>query len=936
MGKRYTDSITFWEARVAGPVYLIDGSSFLYRAYYALGTLTSPSGEPVQAVFGFCRMTKKLFDRFSPEYLAVVWDSPGKTTRHKLFDGYKAARQKQPSDMADQKVYIQEFLRQVGVAQIAEPGIEADDLIASYAKALVVADCDVVVVTSDKDLAQLVDDRVQLFDPFKDALLDRDALEVRYGFPLERLAFYYSLIGDSSDSIPGVRGIGPKTATGLVARFAGLDLLYEYLEDAKSSADTSIKSRTRTLLAEGKESAYLSYKLFLLQSVPVTKKLPSDLRVNVARYADARPLFSQLGFTSLLSSLPRVGVAEAAQGELFGGMVSAAILPEENFAKTHGYKFFLVTTSAQLLSLIEAIRAYGIVAIDTETDGCAVRVARLLGISFCVKPGVAYYLPCAHATGERQLSWEEIVSSIGPILQDSSIRKIFHNAKFDLLVLETAGFICSPPYFDTMLAAGLLRGEGQKIGLKVLSDELLGQPMHHFADLVQSAGRKTFAEVPIALALDYAAADAHQTFLLYELFLPQLKEAEVERLFYDIEMPLVMVLAAMERSGMHIDLTRLEEADEIAKNRLLELEKEIAVYAKSENGLFNPRSPKQVGELLFVRLGLPPIRRTGKSGAFSTDNDSLIALRKEHPVVDLIIRHRELSKLKGTYINGLRDACDSQTNRIYTSFRQATVATGRLSSADPNLQNIPTGVVEGISVRSFFVARAGCTLISADYSQVELRVLAYLSQDPVLCDAFAKGEDIHARTAAGLFGVSIANVSYEQRQLAKRINFSILYGLTPYGLSKDLGIGMSEARSYLDRYQEQYPRVFTWMQEVITDARQTGFVRTYMGRVRRVPELREANKMLYQQGCRVAVNTVAQGTAAELVKMGMIAVHKTLIDMDARAKMVLQVHDEVIIEVDRAESAQIKDMVKKALEAVVDWDVPLIVETEIGDSWDKL
>ena len=920
---------------MACTVYLVDGSSFLYRAYYALGGLSAPDGQPVQAVFGFCRMTKKVIDRFEPAYMAVVWDSPGATFRHELFDGYKATRQKQPSDMADQKVLIQSFLSDIGMPQIAQAGLEADDLIASYAHEAVARGCHVVIITSDKDLGQLVNEQIKIFDPFKDVLLDEAAVQERYGFPLERMAMYYALVGDSSDAIPGVRGIGPKAAGELVTRFASLDGLYAFLEDPVAAHDASIKLRVRTLLVAGKDAAYLSQQLFTLHQVPVTLTVPTQLAFSAHDYPKARSLFEHLGFVSLLKGLPVDPIMTIPQQQgLFE--TAPAIAPRESFARTHGFEFELVLSRESLVAVCKKISSAGIVAIDTETDGCAVRHAQLVGISFCTQKGRAYYLPVAHQTGEQQIDRMVIDQLVGPIFADAAIKKIFHNAKFDLLILENAGFVVRGLFFDTMIAAGLVRGEGQKIGLKALSQELLGQPMHHFEDMVGMQGLTSFAQVPLAAALDYAAADAHQTWLLYQALEPRLVADKVDALFFGVEMPLVKVLCALERAGMPLDMGRLDVADVVATRRLAELEVEIALFSGREPGSFNPRSPQQVADLLFVRLGLQPFKKTGKARAYSTDNESLQTLVDQHPVVALIIRHRELSKLKGTYINGLREACDAHTGRVYTSFRQATVATGRLSSADPNLQNIPVGEVEGISVRSFFVARSGYSLLSADYSQIELRVLAHLSGDPVLTAAFLRGEDIHARTAAGLFGVGIDQVTYEQRQVAKKINFSILYGLSAFGLSKDLGIGVSEARTYLDRYQAQYPRVFAWMDEVIAKARIAGYVRTHLGRKRQLPELFEANKTLFQQGCRLAINTVAQGTAAELVKLGMIAVYNALATTKLQAILILQVHDEVILEVANQDLAHAKGMIQHALESVIDWDIPLTVGVHDGSSWDEL
>ena len=916
-------------------IYIIDGSSFLYRAYYAIGSLTAPDGRPVQAVFGFCRMIKKVLDQFHPEYIAVVWDAPGKNIRHELYDGYKATRQKTPSDLADQRLLVQEFLTMIGMSQVVRNGVEADDVIASYAHALHDAGHETIIITSDKDLGQLVTDSIFIFDPFKQALLDQAAIEARYGFPLKKLCFYYSLVGDTSDAIPGVRGIGPKTAISIVQQFDSLDALYKCLEYSDEPV-MGITPRIRQLLIMHKEMAYLSQELFTLRSVPVVVEDLLSEPFIVERYAEARLLFEQLGFISLLKSLPSPRAA-AAQTTLFGaGPQATTIVSDQSFAATHGFIFKLITTESGLSDLCQQVKAAGICAIDTETDGAAVRDSALIGISICCRRGVSCYIPVAHVTGEGHLSFNAVKSLLGPLLADESIRKIYHNAKFDLLVLQAAGLVARGLYFDTMLAAGLLRGEGQKVGLKALSQELLGQPMHHFDEMVERQGFTSFAQVPLQQALDYAAADAHQTWQLYEYFVGRIEQDSLARLFYDVEMPLVPVLCEMETAGMPVDLAQLECIDALVVARLKELDVEISQYAQVLPGVFNPRSPQQVANLLFSKLGLAPSKKTSKSRAYSTDNESLEQLVGAHPVVPLIMRHRELSKIKGTYVDGLREARDPKTGRVYTSFRQATVATGRLSSADPNLQNIPSQAVDGISIRSLFTARPGYTFISADYSQIELRVLAHFSQDPVLLAAFARDEDVHATTAAGIFGISVAQVSPEQRQIAKRINFSILYGLTAFGLSKDLGVSLSEARLYLERYQATYPRVFAWMDEVIAKARVAGYVKTYLGRKRQIPELFEANKNLFQQGCRIAVNTVAQGTAAELVKLGMIAVYRALHKEAYDATMVLQVHDEIILEVAINQQALVCHRLTQVLESVVEWEVPLRVVVYQDTSWEGL
>lgn len=893
----------------AHQIFLVDASSFLYRAYHALRPLHAPDGTPTQAVYGFCRMIHKLINRFSPTHLAIVWDSPGKTKRHQLYPEYKATRQAAPSDLFQQKDLIQEFVSLTQIAQVAAPGVEADDLIAELAHAAKKDGYDVIIVSSDKDLGQLVGDNVVMFDPFKDAFLGKQALEEKYGFPLERLSFYFSLLGDSSDNIPGVEGIGEKTAKTLAAQFSSLDDLYKHL-------DTVGSERTKKLLLAGKDDAYLSEKLFELHTghheIPTVSKLkvPKDL------FEHVRPFFERLHFTSLLAELP-----SPKEAVLSG-----------TFAQTYGYTFEAVTTKEQLEKLCKIIEKKGHVALDTETDGLDPMRAALVGISLCCHKGEAYYIPVDHKTDEVQLAKGIVVEALKPLIESKSVTKVLHNAKFDIHILENSGLELKGLEFDTMVAAGLLRDEGDRIGLKVLSEKYFQQPMRTCKAVLKS--HKTFASVPIAEATDYSGADAHQTFMLEDEVKKDLKHERLLDVYQTIEHPLIEVLVAMEREGIEVDPEVLETLGKKIAIEIEHVEKNLRHKAHIKlDDAFNINSPQQVGDLLFKKLGLEPLKKTTGRTGYSTDVRVLRELAKKHEVPELIIKYRELAKLKSTYIDALKDDINPKTGRIHTSYSQTSVATGRLASSDPNLQNIPADHESPFPIRSAFKAPRGCEFISADYSQMELRILAHLSQDEHLKDAFLAGEDIHARTAAGLFDVRLDKVTHDQRKLAKRINFSILYGLTPYGLSQDLDISVSDAKTYIQKYMDHYPGVQKWMDKVIEETKKHGYVTTFWGRRRMVPGIYEQNHALYQLARRVAINTVAQGTAADLMKIGMIKVYKRLQKEMPEVKMVLQIHDELLLTTKTHQAKDAVMLVQETLESVVSWDVPLEANMRTGKTW---
>lgn len=886
-------------------LFIIDGSSFLYRAYYSIRPLTSPDGMPVQAVYGFCRMIKKLADTYHPTSLVVVWDSKGKTVRHELYQEYKATRQAPPSDLFEQKQLIMEFADTIGLAQVAQVGIEADDLMFSIAEQVNRADSKAILVTSDKDLGQAVSDNVIILDPFKDEFLDRAKLEAKYQFSLEKLPFYFALLGDASDNIPGVKGIGPKGATDLVQQFASLEDLYDHISMVKSQ-------RTQQLLLDSKDNAFLSLKLFLPHQVELKASLES-YHFDINRWIDAQAFFVKLGFKSLVKS------QEAEQTKV----------PKN--VPVYNYKG--ITTQSELEQLIELIKEKKQCALDTEGTSLDPLSGELVGVSLCVEEGTAYYIPFGHKTPDVQLPRELVITQLKVILEDPHIAKYLHHAKFDALMLHHAGINLQGITFDTMIAAHLLITDGQRSGLKYLSEYYLQEPMYTFAEMVNDKKLKNFSYVAVPDAIIYAAADAHQTWRLHALFAPRLVENDLDKLYYNIEMPLLKVLIQMEKEGIGFNTEVIKPIAHQVSDELAILQNQILDLIGPEFVGINLNSPKQLEDLLFNHLKLPIIKKTTQKTAYSTDQEVLKDLAKIHPVPALIARYRELFKLKTTYLDALVTYINPQTRKIHTTFSQAQVATGRLSSSEPNLQNIP---VDRYHLRSAFQAEADTLFLSADYSQIELRVLAYLSQDATLIDAFKHNYDIHSLTASGLFDVPLEQVTSEQRQLGKRINFSILYGLTPHGLSKDLDISHSTAKNYIDRFMSKYPGVSAWMSSVVQQATQDGYVRTHFGRRRYIPALKEKNRTLFEAGKRVAINTKAQGTAAELMKIGMINLERVLKEKKSGAKMLLQIHDELLIQVPIDEMPVMQKLVADTLEQVINWNVPLIVTTRTGKDWQEI
>lgn len=898
-------------------VYLIDGSSFLYRAYYAMKPLHTKQGEPVQAVYGFVRMLKKLINSFNPQYMAVVWDSPGKTARHEMFTDYKATRQAPPSDLFEQKKHIKIFNQLIGLQEVEQVGVEADDLMFSLGHDMAKQGLDVVLITSDKDMGQMIDEHTFIYDSFKDLMYDEQAFEQKMGFSVKKLPFYFALLGDTSDNIPGVHGIGQKGAIELVTQFSSLEDMYDHLHDVT-------KQRMRNALEQNKENAFLSYQLFLLRyyELHITK---NRLLFDQDGWQKARSFFEQLNFQSLIKEMPEVHA-----------QTSFLDQPDVQKKKPVNYLFKKVVTEEQFGQLLQELKTKKLFALDTETTGLSPMTDALIGISFATEVGTAWYLPFGHNVDEKQLSKEYVLNALKPILEDANIKKYLHHASFDKAVLWYAGIDLKGIVFDTLLAAKLTNKGWQKSGLKDLSEHYLDEQMWSYDQVVKGNGYKNFSYVPLDLATAYAAADAHQTLQLHDILKNLLVKEEQQQLFETIEQPLQEILFEMQERGIFLDKTSLADLGKRVTAEMIEIEDEIIKQAGPSYAAINLNSPKQVEQLLFHELKLTPQKKSAK-GSFSTDNQVLQALAHEHPIPGLIARYRELSKLKNTYIDALPHYINPKTGCIHTQFNQTAVATGRLSSFDPNMQNIPADVDSyGIEVRAAFKPAQGYLFLSADYSQIELRVLAYLSQDKHLLEAFEREADIHTETASRLFNVPVGQVTQQQRQIGKRINFSVLYGLTPYGLSKDLDIPFKEAKLYIDTYFAQYPGVRSWMDRVIEEVKAKGYVTTLYGRRRYVPAIYESNHALYQEAVRVAINTVAQGTAAEIMKIGMIRLVKAFKEHKIDAHLLLQIHDELLISVSKDQQQEAQELTRDVLEHVVNWNVPLRVTTRYGTTWKEV
>jgi len=913
-------------------IYIIDGSSLLYRSYYGLRSLRTSSGLSTQATYGFCRTLQKLIDKFDIKKMILVWDSKGKTFRSDIYDKYKATRQAPPSDLFIQKEQIVNIANAINLLQIQKSGYEADDLIASIVK--IYKSKEIVIVGPDKDLFQLLSDNVVIYDPFKDEIIDKTIFEKTKGISPQKLKFFYSLVGDSSDNIPGVKGIGQKTALELVNSFDSLQDLYKNLDKIK-------KDKTRELLLNNKDNAFLSEKLFKLEEIDLNLK-EKDFDFDEKNWIHAISYFKEFEFKSLLKTLekqyPETKIAEKQEKNLKQTQLSLfnsteKIEQQDIIEEDNSWQYYVINKIEELEKFLNKIKTVSEIALDTETTGLSPLQDKLVGLSIAFNKNESYYISLVEIGVEIGLKILE------PTFKNNNIKKILHNTKFDQLVLYNNGQEIKKIIFDTLIAANLVRtDENEKINLKYLSKKYLNQDMATFKDILGKY--KHFGEIPIQTAAKYAAHDALQTYKLKFVLEEKLNQDEkLKNIFENIEMPLSQVLFEMEYFGITLDADKLKEIGKEIKKDLENIKIKILATIETKERYkkeqINLNSPQQIETLLFDELKLPVIKK-GQKGQRSTGQEVLQELSKIHPVPGMLIKYRELAKLDSTYVDPLIKNMNPKTGRIHTSFSQTMVATGRLSSSEPNLQNIPTAQGYGIKIRSAFVAPAGKLFLSADYSQIELRILAHMSKDKKLIDAFLHDKDIHAYTASQIFDVPIEKIVHEQRQTAKRINFGIVYGQTPFGLSQELGIKPSQAKEYIDKYFQEHQGVVQWIEKTIEQAKQDGYVQTWLGRRRYVPDINEKNSTLFNMAKRIAINSPMQGTAAEIVKIAMINLNNIFKRKKMDAHIILQIHDELIIECLKEDIQKIEPIVEKAMNTVVDWDIPLKTTIRIGENWEQI
>lgn len=918
---------------------LVDGHSLAYRAFHALPPdLQTSKGELTNAVFGFASMLLSVLLDERPDYAIVTFDK-GPSFRVRDYADYKAHREKMPDEMRGQMQRVRDFVTTLGMPLVELDDYEADDLLGTLSLQAAAKGLDVVIVTGDRDALQLVDEHVTVLTSgrrFSDTLrYDPQAVREKMGLEPAQLVDLKALIGDKSDNIPGVRGVGEKGATDMLQQYGSLEGVYAHLE--------GLSSRYQQALSEGRDSALLSQRLGrIVRDAPVTLDLPSAA---AWRRANREPLKAFLQELELRSLLARIAELPAPAGSLPEGQLSlfgaadepAASAPEVATAGLGRYQ--LVTDEAMLKALVDRLRNEASrLAIDTETTGTDALQAQLVGISLALVPGEAWYIPLAAPESEAVLSLDVVARHLGPVLSDAALPKVGHNLKFDAKVLRRAGLPLEGLAFDTMLAEWLINPDSPNLGLKNLAWARLGVQMTEITALIGSGKeQKSMDAVPLAEVTPYAGADADMCLRLEPLLQEELRAHAQERLLQDVEMPLIEVLAEMETAGVYVDPGRLQALSEELAERLARLESDIYELAGET---FNINSTQQLSVILFERLGLPSrgIKKL-QSGHYSTRAEVLEGLRGSHSIVERILEHRELAKLKSTYVDALPALINPETGRVHTSYNQIGTVTGRLSSSNPNLQNIPIRTEEGRRVRRAFAAPKGCVLVGADYSQVELRVMAHVSEDPALIGAFMRGEDVHARTAAAVFGVPLSEVTYDMRRIAKAVNFGLIYGQGAYGLSSQIGVSVPKAEDFISRYFAQFPSVRAFMDQVQRDAARNGYVETLLKRRRYFPELApdsRAGVNQRQAAQRMAINTPIQGTAADIIKLAMLRLDAALHEEGLRSRLILQVHDELVVETPEAEVPEVVGLVRDCMENAFDLRVPLKVDVEVGANWEEM
>ena len=912
------------------PVILVDGSSYLYRAFHALPPLTNSKGKPTGAVKGVINMMRRLQKDYPESTHVVVFDAKGKTFRDEMYGEYKANRPSMPDDLRLQIEPIHNIIRAMGMPMLVIEGVEADDVIGTLALQATAAEQPVVISTGDKDIAQMVNEHIVMENTMTNTVMDREGVLEKFGIPPELIVDYLALLGDKSDNIPGVPGVGEKTALGLLQGIGGLDDIYARLDEVAGLAFRGAKTMAPKL-EEHKELAYLSYRLATIKTDVEMDLTIGELQNGAADNTALLALFKDMEFKTWIAELedggPVVPVAstDSDQPQQPGAAPQA---PVEKDYQT-------VLTQNELNQWLSKIAKAELVAVDTETTSLDYMKAKLVGVSVAVEPGQAAYIPFGHdyLGAPEQLDKDSVLEQLKPLLEDPSIKKVGQNLKYDMSVLAQHGIRLQGIAFDTMLESYVFDSVATRHDMDSLAEKYLEETCISFSDVTgKGAAQLTFNQVALEQAGPYAAEDADITLRLHQCLWPKVQaQPTLETVFNDLELPLLPVLSKIERTGALVDDTLLFQQSQELAERLAELETQAWDLAGQQ---FNLASPKQLGEILFEKLEIPVLKKTAK-GAPSTKEEVLQELALDYPLPKVLLEHRGLAKLKSTYTDKLPTMINPVSKRIHTSYHQAGTATGRLSSSDPNLQNIPVRTPEGRRVRQAFIPATGCKMVAADYSQIELRIMAHLSEDPSLLKAFAEGQDIHRATAAEVFAVATEEVTADMRRSAKAINFGLIYGMSAFGLARQLNIGRKQAAEYIELYFERYPGVQSYMNNIRHSAAELGYVETFFGRRLYLPEISSRNGMRRQAAERTAINAPMQGTAADIIKLAMIHVDDWLTSAELQSRMIMQVHDELVLEVPESELEIVSQGLIEKMEHAVELLVPLVVDVGVGNNWDE-
>ncbi|WP_296277659.1 DNA polymerase I [uncultured Acinetobacter sp.] len=920
------------------PFVLVDGSYFLFRAFHALPPLTTSTGLQTNAIRGAISAIQKLMRRIQPTHMAVIFDTPEPTFRHELSPIYKGDRPSMPEELAQQIPYLHALIRALGIPLHMLPGAEADDIIGTLAKRAEKEGYQVLISTGDKDMAQLVTEKVTLEDSFKDKPMDIDGVIEKFGVRPDQIIDYLTLMGDASDGIRGVPGVGAKTAAKLLNEYDSIGGILENVDNIKGKVGQSIKDNV--------EGIALDHQLASIIIDLDLNLTYEDLKLCDPDVEALRNLYTELEFRNQLQSLdhpnnPNNGTYQQASKQIEKSVQSDQAENTEAVTdhatsssiddRLGEANYHTVLSQTDWDKLFQRLSTEKRFAIDTETTSLDYRIAEMVGFSVAFDANDAYYIPLAHdyEGAPEQLNREIILKQIKPILEDPKVEKIGHHLKYDAHIFENHGIHLEGWYFDTMLASYVLNSVATRHGMDDVARVYLSHLTTTYEQVAgKGAKQKTFNQIELETAAHYAAEDAHVTYRLYEVLDRKLKETpELSGILHHIEMPVASVLATMEENGIELDLSFLDQLSVDFAETIQSLENQIIEIAGES---FNVGSPKQVGEVLFEKLGLKGGKKTA-TGQYSTSEAVLEKI--DHPITSLIIEYRGLTKLKSTYTEALVKQANSDSHRVHTSYHQALTATGRLSSTDPNLQNIPVREEIGRQIRKAFIAPKGRVLLAADYSQIELRLMAHFSQDDALVDAFKHGQDVHRRTASEVLGVVLEDVTNDQRRQAKAVNFGLLYGMSEFGLIRQLGFTREESQNYIKQYFHRYPGIYEYMQRTRQVALEQGFVETITGRRLYTPDIDARNMMVRKGAERAAINAPLQGSAAEIIKMAMIEVNKIL--PHDQAKLLLQVHDELVFEVDEAIADQLAEQIQDVMQKVVTLSVPLVVEVGKGNNWDE-